>query len=392
MALKVGIVRESFPGERRVALTPVTVKPLVKGGIEVLVEAGAGVPAGFPDAEYQKAGATIVAGRADVFAGADVVAQVRTLGSNPVAGRSDLALMHADQVLIGFSEPLSASAETMAELAKTGVSTFAMELMPRITRAQTMDALSSQATIAGYAAVLLAGRELPKMFPLLMTAAGTVPAAKVFVIGAGVAGLQAIATAKRLGAVVSAYDVRAAVKDQVISVGGRFVEMAIDASKAEGKGGYAAAMDADFYRRQRELLTEYVATHDVVITTAAVPGAKSPLLVTEDMVKKMQLCSVIVDLAAERGGNCELTKADTKVEAHGVTILGPTNLAATLPHDASLMYSRNVLAFLQHLVQDGRIDVDRKDEIVEATLLTRSGEVAAAPVRKRLGLPEAVAA
>jgi H+-translocating NAD(P) transhydrogenase subunit alpha len=265
-------------------------------------------------------------------------------------------------------------------LASTGVTTLAMELMPRITRAQVMDALSSQATIAGYKAVILAADHLPKMFPMLMTAAGTLAPAKVLVIGAGVAGLQAISSAKRLGAVVSAYDVRAAVKEQVESLGGRFVDLGLET--AEGEGGYAKAMDEEFYARQREMLGKVVADSDVVITTAAVPGRKSPVLVTAEMVSRMHPRSVIVDLAAERGGNCEGTRADEVVTEHGVTILGPTNLPATVPQHASQMYSRNVEAFLKHLIKDGALDLDREDEIIQETLLTRGGEVVLARLRE----------
>ncbi|CAN5692174.1 Re/Si-specific NAD(P)(+) transhydrogenase subunit alpha [soil metagenome] len=372
--MKIGVPRETVRGERRVALVPGVIASLTAKDAEVLVETGAGTAAGFTDVAYAGKGAQIVQ-RAQLFADADVIVQVR-------AGE-DLAGLRAGQAVIAFLDPLG-SAQAMRRLAGTGATAFSIELMPRITRAQSMDALSSQATVAGYKAVLLAAEKLPRMFPMLMTAAGTITPARVFVLGAGVAGLQAIATAKRLGVVLEAYDVRAAVKEQVQSVGAKFVELPLDTTAAEGSGGYAAAQDESFYRRQREVLGKVVAGSDVVITTAAIPGQKSPVLITREMVESMAPGSVIVDLAAERGGNCEATKADEVVEINGVTVLGPTNLPATVPYHASQMYAKNVSAFLLHLLKDGKLSVDREDEITRETLVTQGGEVVHERVKKLL--------
>ncbi len=381
----VGVPRETFPGERRVALVPAAVAALTAKDLAVIVEAGAGAAAGFPDAEYRDKGAGIVPDRAEVFGKADVICQVRTLGANRVEGRGDLELIRPGQVLVGLAEPLSDLAPSR-DIADRDAILFAMELMPRIARAQTMDVLSSQATIQGYKAVLTAASHLPRMFMMMMTAAGTISAAHVFVIGAGVAGLQAIATARRLGGVVYAYDIRPAVKGEVMSLGAKFVEIELDAADAEGKGGYAKAMDDEFIVKQRELMTRAVADADVVITTAAVPGRKSPVLVTSEMVAGMRPGSVIVDLAAERGGNCELTVADTVTTEHGVTILGPTNLPAEVPYHASQMYARNVQTFLLHLIKDGEMQFDMDDEITEQTMLTRGGEVVQRRVREIFGI------
>ncbi len=381
----VAVPCETFPGERRVALVPAAVAALTAKGLEVIVEAGAGSASGFSDAEYREKGAGIVADRAEVFGKADVVCQVRTLGANPVEGRGDLELIRQGQVLVGLAEPLSDLAPSR-EIAGRGAILFGMELMPRITRAQTMDVLSSQATIQGYKAVLTAASHLPKMFMMMMTAAGTISAAHVFVIGAGVAGLQAIATARRLGGVVHAYDIRPAVKGEVMSLGAKFLEIELDAGDAEAKGGYAKAMDDEFIRKQREMMAKAVADADIVITTAAVPGRKSPVLVTSEMVAGMRPGSVIVDLAAERGGNCELTVADTVTTEHGVTILGPTNLPAEVPNHASQMYARNVQSFLLHLIKDGELHLDMDDEITEQTMLTRDGEVVHRRVREIFGI------
>ncbi|HVT16645.1 MAG TPA: Re/Si-specific NAD(P)(+) transhydrogenase subunit alpha [Thermoanaerobaculia bacterium] len=388
MPTVIGVPRETFPGERRVAMVPRAMDPLQKLGAELLIESGAGEAAGFPDGGYADRGARIAASRAELFAAADVIVQVRTLGMNSEAGRADLDLFRAGQVVIGFADPLSAPAECR-ELAARGVTAFAMELMPRITRAQSMDALSSMATISGYKAVLLAADALPRMFPMMMTAAGTIAPARVFVIGAGVAGLQAIATARRLGAVVSAYDVRPAVKEQVESVGARFVEMPLDSSASEDRGGYAKEMDESFYRRQRELMTEVLKEHDVVIATAAVPGKKAPILITGEMVAGMAPGSVIVDIAAERGGNCELTRPGETVTAGPATILGPLNLPGTIPFHASQMYARNVATFLAHLLRGGQLAVDGDDEITRETLVTQGGEVVHPRIRQALGLPAA---
>ncbi len=376
----IGVIKETCPGERRVALVPASVPSLAAAGLEVLIEKGAGERAGYPDGQYREKGARLADTRTGVLESADVLVQVRTLGANPDAGRGDLPHLREGKVVIGHAEPMSAADPTLA-MAERGVTLFAMELMPRITRAQSMDALSSQATIQGYKAVLLAAAELPRMFPMTMTAAGTVAAAHVLVIGAGVAGLQAIATARRLGGVVTAYDIRPAVKEQVESLGGKFLELALETAGAEDKGGYAKALDDEFYRRQRELLKRAVATSDVVITTAAVPGKQAPILVTKEAVAGMAPGSVIVDLAAERGGNCELTRADETVIERGVTILGPTNLPATVPYHASQMYSRNVATFLLHLVKEGKLVLDMGDEITAQTMLTRRG----ACVNRRVG-------
>jgi len=369
-----GVIAETLAGERRVALVPSVVPALAKIGVSVLVQQGAGAAAGFTDAAFGEKGAEIAPSAADVVAKADLLLRVRMSPEGTEAGRQDLALLRPGLAVIAFLDPLNEPGLARS-LAAKNVTAFSIEMMPRITRAQSMDALSSMATVAGYKAVLLAASTLPRMFPMLTTAAGTVTPARVFVIGAGVAGLQAISTARRLGAPVEAYDVRPASKEQVQSVGAKFVELPIEVADAEDKGGYAKAQDESFYRRQREMMTKVVAGSDVVITTAAIPGKKSPVLVTEDMVKGMQPGSVIVDLAAERGGNCELTKADQTVVAHGVTIFGPTNLPATVPYHASFMYARNVTTFLTHLVKDKQLVIAADDEITRETLVTRDGQV-----------------
>lgn len=382
--MRVGVPKETFPGERRVALVPATLRSLTKAGMTMLVEAGAGASAGFPDEAYLEAGATIIASRSELFAQADVIVAVRTAGAAGTGWSSDLALSRPGQAIIGFAEPL-AEAAVAAETAKRGVTSLAMELMPRITRAQSMDALSSMATVAGYKAVVLAAERLPRMFPMLMTAAGTVAAARVFIVGAGVAGLQAIATARRLGARVEAFDVRPAVKEQVQSLGAKFVELPLDAGKAEDQGGYAVAQDESFYQRQREMMARVVAASEVVITTAAIPGRKSPVLITADMVKGMAPGAVIVDLAAERGGNCELTRADETVVIDGVTVLGPTNLASSVPYHASQLYAKNIATFLLHLFKAGSLQLSLDDEITRETLVTHEGQVVHSKVREALG-------
>lgn len=382
MPIIVGTPRETFPGERRVAVTPRQCELLRKVQIEVVVEHSAGAEAGFADDQYVSRGARL-ASRAELFEQAEVIAQVRCLGANPDAGRADLMQLRSGQALVGFGEPLTALKEC-SDLAGAGVSFFAMELMPRITRAQSMDALSSMATISGYRAVLLAASHLPKMFPMLMTAAGTVTPAKVFVLGAGVAGLQAIATARRLGAVVSAYDVRPVVKEQVESVGAKFVILDVDSSSAEGKGGYAKAMDEAFYRRQRELMAEVLREQDVVITTAVVPGRKAPILITAEMTAGMCSGSVIVDIAAERGGNCELTRPGEVIVHNGITVVGPLNLPSMVPYHASQMYATNVAAFLKLLVRDGALNVNLDDEIIRETLVTHGNQVVHARVSELL--------
>jgi len=381
--MKLGVPTETFPGERRVSMVPDLIGTLVKLGVEVVVEAGAGIQAGFTDEAYRRQKATIGT-RAEAFA-TDIVAQVRAAGAHPDGLDADLGRLGPDTVLIGFANPLG-DPQPIRTVAERGARLLALELVPRITRAQSMDALSSMATIAGYKAAILAADTLPRMFPMLNTAAGTVKAARVFVVGAGVAGLQAIATAKRLGARVEAYDVRAEVREQIQSVGARFVELPLETGDAGDRGGYAASQDESFYRRQREMMLQTVSASDVVITTAAIPGRRSPVLVTADMVAAMQPGSVIVDLAAERGGNCELTKADETVVADGVTILGPTNLPATIPYHASQMYARNIVTLVQHLIHresgpngkptgEVRLVLDREDEITGEMLVTCDGGV-----------------
>ena len=377
----IGVPRETFPGERRVALVPAVIPNLAKAGFEVVIEAGAGSAAGYLDADYATRGARLIPERNEVFRLADVVVQVLCYGSNDQTGKADLPMLRPGQILIGFLRALG-SIETIQELSAPGVTAFSVELMPRITRAQSMDVLSSMATICGYKAVLLAADRLPKLFPMLTTAAGTITPARVFVIGAGVAGLQAIATARRLGAVASAYDLRSASKEQVLSVGGRFIELPILAADAEDAHGYAKAQDDTFYKRQAQLLGNIVAESDVVVTAAVVPGKKSPMLVTREMVRKMAPGSVIVDLAAERGGNCEATRAGEIVMEHGVTMIGYINLASTIPYHASQMYARNVTAFLLHLFRDGKLHAGTDDEITRETLVTQGGEIVNPRVRE----------
>ena len=382
----VGVPKETYPGERRVALVPMVIPALVKAGFEVVVQAGAGIGAGYPDSRYIEKGAKVLAERAAVFAAADIMTQVLCYGSNDVTGREDLPLLRSGQVLVGFLRPLG-SAEIIQQIASAGITAFSVELIPRTTRAQSMDALSSMATLCGYKAVLIAADNHPRIFPMLTTAAGTITPARVLVIGAGVAGLQAIATARRLGAVASAYDLRPAAKEQVQSLGGRFVELPIEAKDAQDAGGYARAQDETFYQRQRELLGRVVQESDVVITAAVVPGKKSPVLVTREMVEKMEPGSVILDLASERGGNCELTKTGETVVEYGVTIIGAINVASGVPYHASQMYARNITAFLQHLVKDGKLRLDLEDDIIRETLVTHAGQVVNSRVREAFSMP-----
>ena len=379
----VGVHVESHGNERRVALIPALVPTLTKAGMEVMVESGAGQNAGFPDSVYKEHGASVVSDRHLLFSSADVLLQVHSFGQN----HRDFGFLRSKQVLIGLLDPLGAPT-TVQELARSGATTFALELLPRISRAQPMDALTSMATIGGYKAVLLAAGALGKMFPMMITAAGTLTPARVFVIGAGVAGLQAIATARRLGAIVVAYDVRPSVREQIESLGARFLEIELETKGAEASSGYAKAMGEDFYRRQRETMRQAVAESDVVIATAAIPGKKAPVLITQEIVQGMRPGSVIVDLAAESGGNCELTRPGEHIEENGVSILGPVNLPSTIPYHASQMYSRNVSAFLLNLVKDGEIRLDLEDQIIRDTLLTHNGEVVNPLVRQLLGLPE----
>ena len=377
----IGIVKETFPGERRVAMIPAIVPTLTKLGFEVVVEASAGFSAGFTDAAYRDKGARI-GSRQDALA-ADVLLAVRSLATSAFSPDPDLSGLRKDQVVIGFLDPLGAPRGVKA-LADRGVTAFALELVPRTTRAQAMDALSSTATIVGYRAVLLAADALPRMFGMLMTAGGTLAPAKVLVIGVGVAGLQAIATARRLGGVVQAYDIRPAVKEQVQSLGAKFVELPLETQDAQDAGGYAKAMGDDFLKRQRELMAKVVAGSDVVIATAAVPGKKAPVLVTADMVDAMNPGSVIVDVAVEQGGNCELTKAGQTVTRNGVTVLGPLNPAASVPGHASQMYAKNLANFLTLLVKDKGFVLNESDDIVRETLVTRGGELTNPRVREAL--------
>ena len=371
--MKVAALKETIPGERRVALAPGNVAALAKAGLGVVIEAGAGAAAGFADDAYRDKGAEVVSSAREACQ-ADILLHVRAVDGRGQPAIGDLGQYRRGQIVIGLCDPLG-QPHAIRELAETGITLFALELVPRITRAQSMDVLSSMATLAGYRAVLLAAVEVPKMFPLMMTAAGTLTAAKVFVLGAGVAGLQAMATAKRLGAVVRGYDLRPACKEQVESVGGKFVDLGLETGDAQDAGGYAKAQAEDFYNRQRELLGKIVADSDVVITTAAIPGKPAPLLVTEEAVAAMQPGSVIVDLAAERGGNCALTKADQRVAAHGVTILGPTNLPAEVPLHASQMFGNNVSAFVKLLAPKGQLELNREDEIIRETMVAHEGQV-----------------
>jgi NAD(P) transhydrogenase subunit alpha len=379
----IGVVKETFPGERRVALVPGVLPAIAKTGASVIIEQGAGDEAGFPDSAYQEQGAKVVS-RDEVFSTADLVCMVRTYGANPEHGRHDLQHYRAGQTIVGLSEPLTEK-EPIETLAGTGVRTFALELVPRTTRAQAMDVLSSQATIGGYKAVALAVDTLVKMFPMMMTAAGTIAPAKVFVIGAGVAGLQAIASAKRAGAIVHAFDVRPEVKEQVESLGGKFVQIEVEA--AVGEGGYAKEQTAEDRQRQQELMADVIAESDVVITTAAVPGKKAPMLIPGDVVKRMHPGAIIIDMAAERGGNCELTKPDEVVEVGGVKVMGPTNMAATIPYHASQMYGKNVANLLALMVKEGELEIDREDDILVGTMLTEDGEIVHGFAREVFGLP-----
>jgi NAD(P) transhydrogenase subunit alpha len=384
--MKVGVPKETSLGESRVALIPALVPMLGKLKLDVLVEKGAGAAAGFTDDEYKDAGATLIDSGDEIFAEADIVIQVRAAGANPEAGDSDVGLMREGQVVIGFAEPLTKSDITQA-IADKKTTYISMELMPRITRAQSMDALSSMATILGYKAVLLAASELPRMFPMMMTAAGTIKPARVFVIGAGVMGLQAIATARRLGAIVTGYDIRAETKEQILSLGAKFAEMDLDAGESQDAGGYAKEKSEEFLKKQSEAMSQWIAESDVLITTAAIPGRKSPVLVNEDQVKGMAPGSVVVDMASERGGNCEPTETGKTINYHGVKVMGPVNLTSTVPYHASQMYAKNIVTFLQHLVKDGELTLDFTDEITRGTVVTHDGEIKHKVVREIFDLP-----
>lgn len=369
------IPKETFPGEKRVALIPASLAPLVKVGFKVLVETGAGIGAGHSDEAYVAKGAEVVTSRAELFKQADAILQVRAVGANPHLGRNDFDLLKPNQIVIAMADPLWRP-DLVREFAQKRASLYALELVPRTTRAQSMDVLSSMATIAGYKGVLLAATHLSKIFPMFMTAAGTITPSRVFVVGAGVAGLQAIATARRLGAVVQAYDVRPAVKEQVLSLGAKFVELALDTGASEDKGGYAKAQDEAFYTKQREMMMKVVAESDVVVTTAAIPGKRSPILVTRQMVEGMAAGSVIIDLAAERGGNCELTKPDETVVEKGVIILGPANLPSTVAQHSSQLFAKNVQNFLLNMVtKEGQLRSEADDDILRETLVVKNGEI-----------------
>ena len=384
----IGIPSEIKAGEKRVAMSPANVQSLTDKSVKVLIQADAGSAAGYPDAEYTAAGATVTADRAEIFASADIILQVQSFGSNNDNSDGDLALLRSGQLVIGMMDPL-ASPQAAQAVAKTGATAIALELVPRISRAQSMDVLSSMATLAGYKAVLMGASAAPRIFPMLMTAAGTLQPARVLIMGVGVAGLQACATAKRLGAVVEAYDVRPAAREQILSVGAKPVELDLDTGESEGAGGYAKEQGEDFLRRQRELMTEVVAQQDIIITTAAIPGAKSPILVTEDMVKAMKPGAVIVDLAAERGGNCDLTKQGETVVVHDVTILGPENVPSDLAFHASQMLGKNMQTLLELIVDEaGNLNLDFNDEIVAGTVVAHEGEIPHPHMRKLLNLPE----
>ncbi|MGZ8421354.1 MAG: NAD(P) transhydrogenase subunit alpha [Nitrospira sp.] len=385
--LRVCVPKETAPGETLVALAPPHVPLLVNAYIEVLIESGAGEAAGFDDDAYRSKGARVIAKRDELFGAAQILLQVRTLGANPEKGCDDLALLRSDHTVIGLADPLG-NPQASWELARRGVTSLALELIPRIARAQSMDVLSSLATIVGYKAVLVAAGVMPRLFPMLTTAAGTIAPARVLVIGAGVAGLQAIATARRLGAAVSAYDVRPSVKEDIRSVGAKAIEVPAEGDEVEQSSGYARALDEEACKRQREGLAPVVAASDVVITTASVPGRRAPLLITGDMVGRMGRGSVVMDVAADRGGNCELTRPNEAVMHRGVTVLGPTNLPSTVPTHASQLYGRNLANLLLHLCKDGRLCFESDDEIARAMLVTRGGEVVHPQVRALLGKNE----
>ena len=387
----IGIPSEIKPGEERVAMSPANVQSLTDKSVQVLFQTNAGIAAGYPNAEYTAAGATLTDDRAEIFAKADIVLQVQSFGSNNDNSGSDLASLRKGQLVIGMMDPLAAPQAAQA-VADKGASAIALELVPRISRAQSMDVLSSMATLSGYQAVLMGASAAQRIFPMLMTAAGTLQPARVLIMGVGVAGLQACATAKRLGGIVEAYDVRPAAREQIISVGAKPIELDLDTDESEGAGGYAKEQGEDFLRRQRELMTAVVAEQDIIITTAAIPGAKSPILVTEDMVKAMKPGSVIVDLAAERGGNCDLTEQGKTVMAHGVTILGPENVPSELAYHASQMYGKNMQTLLELILDDqGNLNLDFNDEIVAGTVVAHNGEVPHPYMRKLLHLPELIA-
>jgi NAD(P) transhydrogenase subunit alpha len=382
----IGITRELVAGENRVSLCPDNVQSLVDKGLELWIEQSAGAQAGFSDEDYTSVGAKVVSDRDELFAKSDVILQVQSFGSNTENAEDDLKRLKAKQLVIGMMDPL-AQPQAAQQVAGTGATAIALEMVPRISRAQSMDVLSSMATLAGYRSVLLGAEAAPRILPMLMTAAGTLQPARVLIMGVGVAGLQACATAKRLGAVVEAYDVRPAAREQIISVGATPVELDLPTESSEGAGGYAKKQSEEFLRMQREQMTEVVARQDIIITTAAIPGAKSPILVTEDMLKAMKTGSVLVDLAAERGGNCESTQVGKTVVAHGVTIVGPENLASDAAFHASQMYGNNIQTLLELILEEGQINLDFEDEIVAGTVIAHGGEVPHPYMRKLLDLP-----
>ncbi|MEN6624289.1 MAG: Re/Si-specific NAD(P)(+) transhydrogenase subunit alpha [Smithella sp.] len=384
--MNIGIPKELFADEKRVALIPAVLPKLLSAGFKVTVEEGAGSPAGFSDSDYVARGAAVVSGRRTVYDASEFIILVHALADEGKLNNQDLNLLRQGQTLISLLNPLD-SPEVAETLAGRGVDAFSLELIPRIARAQSMDVLTSMSAIAGYKAILLAAAQLPRIFPLLMTAAGTLLPARVFVIGAGVAGLQAIATAKRLGAIVQAWDVRPAAKEQVESLGAKFVEFPIEIPDTETSGGYARAMDEIFYKRQRELMAKVLNESNVIVTSASVFGKRAPILITEDMVKCMSTGTIIVDLASEQGGNCELTESNKKVTKYDVTIIAPSNLATTVPYHSSQMFANNITNFLLNLTDQGKAlpgKFNYDDEIIRETMITRSGHVVHPLVQKLL--------
>ncbi len=376
----IGVPREVTPGERRVALVPVSVRRLVEAGLEVQIESGAGSDSACADGEYADAGAQISSDPQEIFARADILVRVQTLGPHPGSGQHEAEMLREGGCLIGVLQPFS-QPELIQRLLARRITAFSLELMPRTTLAQTMDVLSSMSTLAGYKAALLAANALPKIFPMLMTAAGTLKPARVLVLGAGVAGLQAIATARRLGAVVEAFDIRSAVKEQIESLGARFVQEQTVAEDAEDAGGYAKEQTQAQLESQQKLLSKHIAQADAVISTALVPGRRAPILITEEQVRAMRPGSVIIDLAAEAGGNCEVTQPGQVVSAHGVDVHAPLNLPSSLPVHASQMFSRNLMNYLLHLIKDAGLELDLEDELTKGPLVTHEGAIVHEGVR-----------
>ncbi len=369
----IGIPKEIMEGERRVALSPDSAAKLKKAGYEIIIESNAGLEAGFRDDRYESAGVKVLPSAESVYSGADIILKVQRPLFNVSIQKNETDLMKPDSLLISFLFPLNYP-ETIRDLAQKRINSISMDFIPRTTLAQKMDALSSQANVAGYKSVLVAANELGKMFPLLMTAAGTVNPAKVVIMGAGVAGLQALGTAKRLGAVVEVSDIRPSVKEEVKSLGGRFIEL--DASEnLQDERGYAKEVTQEFLEKQKALIFKHITEADIVITTALVPGKKAPILVTEEMVKNMREGSVVVDMAVEFGGNCEISEAGKTVKKYGVTIVGEPNLASLVPYHASDLYSKNLLSLIQYIGKDGEVKLNREDEIVKSSLITHNGEI-----------------